>query len=748
MATDNKISTLVESQVPGYLLEEGPNLVAFLKAYYEWMETSGQVTDASKNHLTNRDIDTTDLNKFYDYFTREVLADFPKNILADKRLVAKRIKDLYRAKGSTAAYNLLFRILYNQDVSIYKPSENILRASDGRWTEQTIVRLGAPFVGNLDGTEGLSVTGQSSGATGTIVRVLTVFESGIEVKRLRLKDVVGVFEDLEIVSTDSGISGQVVNSVGPLVQVLVGGQGPGTTGGTGHQVGDSVSFTSARGSGATGTVLATTDKSVTFTITDGGSGYSVGNTTVTVTGGNPQGGITGSVTVTSISNTETIEVYTDTIQGLSDTPIEFGPTFSSNSGVISSNLASSNAYTSLSVALGRQDVVTGAISGIDVVFGNYSETLPTVYAIDSTISPLEISDGSGGIKGRNAVITPSFQPGSISAVSVTNGGARYNSTFPININNLTRTANSGIGTPVISGVVTQAGNYTGTKGFLSWDQRLQDNYYYQEFSYVIKSQKALKTYRNIVRDVIHPAGTKLFGQIDIQDTIDLTGLDVESVVSTDLIGGKQGVTSIASTLTFGTDYVISRTLPVESLTSTITIPTHSVQHEINPTSIVDGQDFSTDAIVSHKPILTSIDPTTSISTDSVLSRDMFTTSIASTLTVNEPADDVYLLADGFIYVSNNNTITTYLGNPISDYLDDPVILGTPFVVQGDGTTAFSTIVKGGSQIEIEDIIPGTSGNTTYIVNTVFSNTTFTINTEFTGEAMSNGIFRYIYDGNI
>ena len=62
MATDKKISTLVQSQVPSYLLEEGPNLVAFHKAYSERMDTTGQVTDASKNLLTNQDIDTANFD--------------------------------------------------------------------------------------------------------------------------------------------------------------------------------------------------------------------------------------------------------------------------------------------------------------------------------------------------------------------------------------------------------------------------------------------------------------------------------------------------------------------------------------------------------------------------------------------------------------------------------------------------------------------------------------------------------------
>jgi hypothetical protein len=747
MATDNKISTLVESQVPGYLLEEGPNLVAFLKAYYEWMETTGQVTEVSKNHLYNRDIDSTNLDKFYEYFRREVLADFPENILADKKLVAKRIKDLYRAKGSTAAYNLLFRILYDQNVSVYKPSENILRASDGRWTQDTIVRLGAPFSGNVDGIVGKIVTGSSSGATGKVLKVLTIFEGGVELKQLRLTEVSGSFIDLEQVTTTSGESGVVVNNIGPLSKVTFGTAS--AQGGTGHQPGDLVNLTSASGTGATGVVDATSNEVLTFKITNGGSGYTVGNTVVTISGGSPKGGLIGAVTVTAIANAETIFGYSDTIQGLSDTPIGYGPTFSSNSGVISSNLASSNSSTSLGSALGTISLQAGKISAISVTTGNYQlNSIPNVVAVDNAISPLELSDGAGGIKGRNAVITPSYIAGSITALSVTQGGQLYNTIDSVTVSNQTRTASDATGTPVVSGVINELGSYKGTKGFLSWDQRLQDNYYYQEFSYVLRSEIAFRTYKKIVNDVIHPAGNKLFGQIDLYDTVDLTGLDVETNVSTDLIGGKDGVPSIDSTLSFGTDYVVSRVFNLPSITSTAAVPNPIVNMSMVAASIVSTEAFSTDNVLSRDMSLPPIVPTANVSIDNILSRDLFTTSIESTLVVGEPADDVYLLANGYIYVSNNNTITTYLGKPITQHLDDPVIIGTPFVVQGDGSAIFSTIVKGGSQIEIQDIVPGTSGNTTYIVNTVFSNTTFTINTEFTGGNMSNGVFRYIYDGNI
>jgi hypothetical protein len=428
---------------------------------------------------------------------------------------------------------------------------------------------------------------------------------------------------------------------------------------------------------------------VTFTLVDGGSGYSVGNTVAIVSGGQPNAGLTGSVTVTAVSNLETIFAYTDTIQGLSDTPIGYGPTFSSNSGVISSNLASSNSSTALSAALGTISVQAGKISAISVTTGNYANnSLPLVAAIDSTISPLDLPDGSGGFKGRNAVITASFIPGSITDVTVTNRGRLYNAINAITVTNNTRSGTTdATGDPVVSGVIAEAGSYKDTKGFLSWDQRLQDNYYYQEFSYVVRSQTALKTYRNIVRDVIHPAGTKLFGQIDLETEIDLTDFAVETFVSSDLIGGKDGIPSIGPLATIGDHQVLLEIANIPSITSTLIINENS-------------------------------------------------------------AEDVYLDAGGFIYVANNNVIAPYLTEPLTDYLDDPVIIGTPFVVQGDGGNNFITFLKGGSQIEIEDVIPGTSGNTTYIVNTVFSNTVFSLNTAFAGGTMSNGVFRYIYDGNI
>lgn len=803
MATDKKLSSLVESQLPSYLLDEGPNLVAFVKAYYEWLETNGQATDALKNLIVNQDIDTTDLGKFYDFFRREVLSEFPGNILANKKLVAKRIKDLYVAKGSRQAHRLLFRLLFNEEIDFYNPSDNILRTSDGRWSQENSIRLGAPFNGILEELENEVVTGNTSGASAKVASVITTFESGIEVKELFLIEISGTFRDLETVSNaDGSISGIVVNTVGPLRDVTF----PDvrfTRGGAGHQPGDRVSFTSLSGSGANGVVVSTSDLAATLSIINGGSGYRVSNTVITITGGTGSGlsGI-----VTSVSNTELVSFFNDTINELKDTPIGFGPTFSSNSGIVSANLAAANAFTSLGTALGTSSVAVGTINSISVVIGSFiPQSLPIVTVIDENIAKLELPDGSGGIKGQNAIIVANNIPGAITEVTVENFGTRYNAADQVTVANLTRAGTTpGIGDPIISGFIENEGKYTDTKGFLSWDQKLQDNFYYQIFSYVIRSSDiGVKKYRDFVNNIVHPAGTKFFGQVDIEETFVFNDIDIESFVQIDLIGSANGVLSILSTVSIG-ELTLDMSLSANSVLSSLALGTSVIIPIIAPTSILTTANLadpnvlfvinpdeinSTESIpnnlvlnfnisantlgftssIGNVTLGTFLEPVSITSTEIVSNNHsvafvLAPISIESTIAFNGDSvnfnfnipsitsslalstNSLFLLpGDGVVSVSNNNLITEFLGQPVTSYLDSPIVtLGSPFAVVGTNTF-FTLTVSGGSIIEIQDNNPGIAGNTVYVVNTVFSNTSLSINTPYAGGGnLVSGIYRYAY----
>ena len=80
MIPDNqKTSLLIPSQLPGFIREEPDysTFVAFVQAYYEWMEENGNLLDRAKNIVNYTDIDNT-TEEFIDYFLKDFLPYFHK----------------------------------------------------------------------------------------------------------------------------------------------------------------------------------------------------------------------------------------------------------------------------------------------------------------------------------------------------------------------------------------------------------------------------------------------------------------------------------------------------------------------------------------------------------------------------------------------------------------------------------------------------------------------------------------------
>jgi len=65
-----------------------------------------------------------------------------------------------------------------------------------------------------------------------------------------------------------------------------------------------------------------------------------------------------------------------------------------------------------------------------------------------------------------------------------------------------------------------SGFYQNTKGFLSADKYLQDNDFYQDYSYQVISRIPFERYQNMLKKVLHVAGTKMFPGIEIESEQD------------------------------------------------------------------------------------------------------------------------------------------------------------------------------------------------------------------------------------
>jgi hypothetical protein len=126
-----KVSSLVRSQLPEFIREDYQTFLNFLEAYYEFVE-QGEV-----DLKTLRDLDTT-LESFIRYFKNELASNLPYSTV-DTKFLLQHIKEQYNAKGSEASFKLLFRVLFDKEVSIDYPSKQVLRASDGRWNQDVSV---------------------------------------------------------------------------------------------------------------------------------------------------------------------------------------------------------------------------------------------------------------------------------------------------------------------------------------------------------------------------------------------------------------------------------------------------------------------------------------------------------------------------------------------------------------------------------------------------------------------------------
>ena len=155
-------------------------------------------------------------------------------------------------------------------------------------------------------------------------------------------------------------------------------------------------------------------------------------------------------------------------------------------------------------------------------FGNgYSTTsLPTVVvtSANGVGANLEVFN----IQGKSAVINIDASNniagiGSIREVTILNQGIDY-TTATIDAS-AKGDGNANL-TAEIGGLFVDSGRFTNDDGKVNF-KILQDSLFYQDFSYVIRSGLSFDQYKEIVKEVVHPAGLEFFGEIVITSTISL-----------------------------------------------------------------------------------------------------------------------------------------------------------------------------------------------------------------------------------
>lgn len=441
-----KISTLLDDQIPDFIKSDHPAFVSFVKAYYEWLEdsTEGAVTYETKKLLDYSDVDTTTA-EFLEYFKTKFLPYFPEEILSDKAKLIKNIREFYQKKGSEESLKFLFRVLYQQDIDVLYPKENILKASDGKWKLPQALRLttsntSASF--DISSLAKRKAFGTTSRASCIIEAAYRTIDAGInrEIFEIYVSNVNRLFENgenLEISYVDANGNNVILVSekiIGSLSNIKINPNSRGLK----YKTNDPVviigglSETDPEIQQAVAVVNnVTTGQIQSIDVLAGGYGFRQhANTIVDISRAN--GDITGTgaraeVTAVDGDNAVSVAVNTDSIDTYASLALNTAAYAMANYAAanINSNLAYSFDYDTISVAPLRTITVTN--SG-----GGYTET-PNV-----TISSYYNSDWSNDYYGLISTSSTAannwantrqslIDLGWIAHVDVLNGGSGYDS---------------------------------------------------------------------------------------------------------------------------------------------------------------------------------------------------------------------------------------------------------------------------------------------------------------------------------
>jgi len=140
MSIKRKLHHLISGQIPEFVRAEYPQFVTFLEHYYKFLENQGQAHDVLLSNMDWMDIDET-LDVFIPYFRNQFAYDMPSDTVLDNRRLIKYINQYYEAKGSETATEMFFRFMFNDTATVKYPGDYLLRASDGRWSRKRFIKV-------------------------------------------------------------------------------------------------------------------------------------------------------------------------------------------------------------------------------------------------------------------------------------------------------------------------------------------------------------------------------------------------------------------------------------------------------------------------------------------------------------------------------------------------------------------------------------------------------------------------------
>lgn len=408
------ISPFIASQFPEFYRTEGPNFILFVQAYYEFLEqrseptfsangvpTSTNVLHQSRNLLNYRDIDNT-LEDFLEHFQKKYLYGIPFSVIINKRFLLKHILDVYRSKGSIQCYRLLFKLIYNEDIEVYLPGNDMIAPSDGTWVLPHYIEV--TRTSNLPQLVGKTIIGLSSNTTAVVESFITEPINNNLIASLYISNMLpkgGSFINGEKVINYDDLNSSNFAAIVPLSPIIVGSLTSLSidNGGQGFNVGDilgivhnDLSNNAVISFGINGVVrvksLTQAFGSLNFSIKNSGFGITILPTIKVYPGNGNTAGNGASFFVGAIGNTQTVVYNTDVIANYLTTTMDaatYG--FPANGAAnLTSNVGVAFSYTSNTFGslISLTNIQTG--NGYTVQANVFVESIEDSLALPGTVT--------------------------------------------------------------------------------------------------------------------------------------------------------------------------------------------------------------------------------------------------------------------------------------------------------------------------------------------------------------------------
>lgn len=440
----NNISPYVGSQLPEYLRGNSPLFTAFIETYYKFVELRENAVGMIQNRSLDVDIDET-LDKYVSEFYITYGEYIPTNIALDRRNFIKLLNEIYDAKGTQKSLKLLFRAIFNQDIKISYPSEQILRASDGNWEIEKFITITNKF--GVDPVIGDTIIFNNEFGD-FVIDATKIIPIGSSTYRIYFK----TYSDIKVVDNQ-------------LVYI--------------YDLNGDITYV--------GGLIKSPSQ---LTVSSGGKSWQVGK--IVTIDGNGMDTIARVVSVDSLNGISKLEILEFGIHSENQI-ILVSPYPNRPSG---SNLEIEKTLVSVS-----PNVYHHQITIQDYTDGIFERIYGVSDAIDDKSYFLDSEYVDRGYFGTVTVdqISSAIPPSIGQSTGITiQDWLDSRATLVYKFDNM----------------VSTKGHFSNENGQLSNQFiRLQDNYFYQPFSYVIETNLDIREYKDIL-NISHPAGTKRFSVLE------------------------------------------------------------------------------------------------------------------------------------------------------------------------------------------------------------------------------------------